>query len=451
MSSLGTLHMINPLYPIAQSIVFFSLVTPAVAPAENWPNWRGPSWNGASPETGLPTTFSKTEGVKWKVDLPGIGASTPVIWGDAVFLTAADGDSGSVALCLDRKTGKEQWRKSFPGVPYDARSNFASSSATTDGNKVVFFFGNGPLACYDFSGNELWTIDVVALYGDFCFQWTFSSSPVLQDGKVFLQVLQRDTPVHDRGKQGAESFLLALNAETGEEAYRHVRMTEAKNESRESFATPVPMEIKGRRELVIAGGDVLTGHDPETGKELWRWGTWNPDHKEEWWRLVPSPVLGAGAILACGPKNSPVFAVEAGLEGNHQGQDGLRWATTPSKELPLTTDVATPLFYEGRFYLIDHGATRSLSCIDPVSGKVLYTERTGSREKFEASPSGADGKIYLMNQLGDVFVFKAGDQYELLHQTSMGTSMKNISRASIAISQGALWVRTDTELFCIGQ
>jgi outer membrane protein assembly factor BamB len=419
--------------------------------AENWPNWRGPHWDGSSTETGLPVTFSKTENVKWTVEMPGSGASTPVIWGDHVFLTSADGDKGSVALCFDRVTGKERWRREFDGVARDDRSNFASPSATTDGERVVFFFGNGLMGAYDFAGQELWSADIAALYGDFCFQWTFSSSPVLHGGTVFLQVLQRDEPVHDRGKLGAESFLLALDARSGKEVYRHVRPSRARKESLESFATPVPLAGNGRPELVIAGGDVLTGHDPETGAERWRWGTWNPGHGEEWWRLVPSPVFGGGVILACAPKNAPIYAVKAGLEGTHEGQDGLAWATTPSKEAPLTSDVATPLFYQGRFYVIDHGPTRSLSCIDPASGKVIYTQRTGSREKFEASPTGADGKIYLVNQLGDVFVVQAGDEFKVLHQAEMGTSQRNIGRASIAVSQGNLFVRTDTHLYCIGR
>lgn len=423
-------------------------LTPAFS--ENWPNWRGPYLNGSSGETGLPTKFSKTENVKWKIDLPGEGASTPVIWNDHVFVTSAKGKESSLALAYDRETGKLLWEKEFPGFGHDDRSNFSSPSATTDGETVVFFFGSGKMAAYDFDGKEIWNTDIEANYGEFAFQWTFSSSPIIHDGKVFLQVLQRDEPAKGRGKEGAESYLLALDLATGDEIYRHVRPSDAQMESLESFATPLPIKIGDREELVIVGGDVITGHNPDNGEELWRWGTWNEGHTEQWWRLVPSPVFGDGVFLACAPKNAPVYAIEAGLEGTHEGESGLAWVTEPTKRMPVTTDVATPLFYEGRFYVVDHGRTRSLSCIDPKTGKVIYCEPLGSREKFETSPTGADGKIYLMNHLGDVFVVKAGDEFELLHKAEMGDSMKNISRASISVSQGNLFIRTDTAIYCIG-
>ncbi len=425
------------------------LLSPALQ-AENWPHWRGPNFDGSSSETGLPTTFSKTENVKWKVDLPGVGASTPIIWNDHVFLTSARGTESSLALAYDRKTGEELWSHEFPGAFRDDRSNFSAPSATTDGEVVIFFFGHGKMAAYDFSGRELWQKDIEKEFGEFAFQWTFSSSPVLHGDKVFLQVLQRDEPARGRGRDGAESFLLALDPKTGELIYRHVRPSDAQMESLESFATPLPITVEGREELVIAGGDVITGHDPDTGEELWRWGTWNEGHREPWWRLVPSPVYGNGVFLACAPKGAPVFAVEAGLEGTHEGASGLAWSSDPTKEEPVTSDVATPLFYEGRFYVVDHGRTRALSCIEPSTGRVIYSEPLGSREKFEVSPTAGDGKIYLMNHLGDVFVVKAGDEFELLHQAEMGESLKNLSRASIAISQGNLFVRTDTTLYCIG-
>jgi outer membrane protein assembly factor BamB len=419
--------------------------------AENWDNWRGPNHDGSSPETGLPAKFSKTENVKWKVDLPGVGASTPIIWENHVFLTSAKGKESSLAMALDRETGKLLWQSEFPGYGHDDRSNFSAPSAATDGKLVIFFFGSGKMAAFDFGGKELWKKDIEADYGEFAFQWTFSSSPVLHKGKVFLQVLQRDQPARGRGKDGAESYLLALDAASGEEIYRHIRPSRAQMESLESFATPLPITVKGREELVIVGGDVITGHNPETGEEIWRWGTWNKNHKEQWWRLVPSPVYGEGVFLACAPKDAPIYGVKAGLTGTHEGSDGLAWVSEPTKQRPVTTDVATPLFYEGRFYVVDHGRTRSLSCIEPKTGKVIYSEPLGSREKFEVSPTGADGKIYVMNHLGDVFVVKAGDQFELLHKAELGDSMKNLSRASISVSRGNLFIRTDTSIYCIGK
>ena len=355
--------------------------------AENWPNWRGPNYNGSSNETGLPTKFSKTENVKWRIEMPGVGASTPVIWGNHVFVTSAKGQEASLALAYDRKTGDLLWEKEFPGFGHDQRSNFSAPSAVTDGEKVIFFFGSGLMGAFDFNGKELWNLDVEKKYGQFAFQWTFSSSPVLLDDTIFLQVLQRDQPAKGRGKDGAESYLLAIDAKTGNEIYRHVRPSDAQMESLESFATPLPVTIDGRDELVIVGGDVITGHKPEDGTELWRWGTWNAGHKEQWWRLVPSPVYGDGVFLACAPKNAPIYAVQAGLKGTHQGESGLAWVSQPTKEVPVTTDVATPLFYEGRFYIVDHGRTRTLSCIEPKTGKVIYSEPLGSREKFEVSPT----------------------------------------------------------------
>lgn len=419
--------------------------------AENWANWRGPNLNGSSNETGLPTKFSKTENVKWKIDLPGEGASTPVIWDDHVFITSARGKESSLALAYDRKTGNLLWEKEFEGYGHDDRSNFSAPSAATDGEIVVFFFGSGKMAIYDFDGNEKWRKDIEKEYGEFAFQWTFSSSPVLHDGKIHLQVLQRDQPAKGRGKEGAESYLLALDAKTGDEIFRHVRPSKAKMESLESFATPLPITIGDREELVIVGGDVITGHNPDTGEEYWRWGTWNTNHKEQWWRLVPSPVYAEGVFLACAPKNGPICAIKAGLEGTHEGESGRAWISSPTKQKPITTDVATPLYYDGRIYVVDHGRTRSLSCIEPKTGKVIYCEPVGSREKFEVSPTGADGKIYLMNHLGDVFVIKAGDKFELLHKAEMGDSLKNITRASIAVSQGNLFIRTDTAIYCIGE
>ncbi|MEM1297589.1 MAG: PQQ-binding-like beta-propeller repeat protein [Verrucomicrobiota bacterium] len=192
------------------SLTALLLLSSSQLSAENWPNWRGPNQDGSSSETNLPEKFSKTENVKWKTTLPGPGSSTAVIWDDHVFLTSANGETNSVGLALDRKTGKELWRKEFQGVGKDKRSNYAAPSAVTDGKTVTFFFGNGQIGVYDFQGNELWSGDIAERVGGFAFGWTFSSSPVLHGDKLYLQILQRDEPVEGRGLENAESFIWRL-------------------------------------------------------------------------------------------------------------------------------------------------------------------------------------------------------------------------------------------------
>lgn len=438
-------------FPTFVALLFLTS-TPQLS-AENWPNWRGPNQDGSSNETNLPEKFSKTENVKWKVTLPGAGSSTPVIWEDHVFLTSANGETNSVGLALDRKTGKELWRKEFTGVGKDKRSNFAAPSAVTDGKTVTFFFGNGQIGVYDFAGNELWSGDIADRVGGFAFGWTFSSSPVLYGDKLYLQILQRDEPVEGRGLENAESFIMALDVKTGEEVFRQLRPSNALMESREAFTSPIIANVDGRNELVVIGGDCITGHDLDNDcKELWRWGTWNPD-REKWWRVVPSPVYGEGIFLACAPKKNPIFAVKAGLNGD-LADSALAWVSEVSKEQPITSDVSTPLYYQGRFYVLSSDA-KALVCLDPKTGKVIYSEQIApssiNRQKLEASPTAGDGKIYLLNQLGDVFVVAAGDEYKLLHHAEMGETLSNITRSSIAISQGNLFIRTDTDLFCIGK
>ncbi len=425
----------------------------ASALAENWSNWRGPYYNGSSNETNLPEKFSKTENIKWSLKLPGAGSSTPIIWGDSVFLTSANADTNSVALALDRVTGEETWRKDFPGVGKDDRSNYAAPSAVTDGEMVVFFFGNGQIGSYALDGTDFWSDDIAKRIGGFAFGWTFSSSPVIHKGTIYLQILQRDEPVDGRGQENAESFILALDGKTGKELFRTPRPSKALMESREAFTSPIIVTASGKEELVIVGGDCITGHDLNNQcKELWRWGTWNPD-REKWWRVVPSPVYGDGVYLACAPKKQPIYAVKADMSGNLD-DSALAWVSKVTKEQPVTSDVSTPLFYEGRFYVLSSDA-KALVCLDAKTGDVIYSETLAAssinRQKLEASPTAGDGKIYLMNQLGDVFVVKAGDEYELLHHVEMGETLSNITRSSISISQGNLFIRTDTHLYCVGE
>lgn len=433
---------------LALSLIAWSLTYAAASlPAANWPQWRGPDFNGSSPETGLPAVWSKTEHVAWVADLPGPSAATPVVWEDQVFVSTTDARSKTLhAVCLDRKTGQVRWQhKVGEGFGRDRLSNFASPSPATDGNLVVFFYGNGDLAAFDLAGKPFWARSITKDYGEFAFQWTFSASPLLHAGKLYLQVLQRDVPVNGRGRTDGpiESFLLAMDPATGKELWRHVRPCDARAESKEAYSTPMPFTYNGRHELLIAGGDCLTGHDPETGRELWRWGTWNPT-KIGHWRLVPSPVAGGGVVLACAPKGSPIYAVKAGLTGT-QDDSALAW--TSEGERALSSDVPTPAFYRGDFFVLKE-QRGALSRVDPKTGKPKWTLELTGAKKFEASPTAADGKVYLMDFAGDVFVVDAEDG-RLLHRVSMGEPGDDQTRSTISVAHGQLFIRTNSKLWCV--
>lgn len=428
-------------------IVIAALAASHSLRADDWPQWRGPLLNGSSSERNLPVRFSKTENVQWAADLPGPSAATPIIWGDRVFVSSVDPKAKTtLAICLDRTTGKELWKQETgAGMNQDDRSNYASPSPLTDGRLAWFFYGNGELIAFDFDGKKVWARNIQKDFGQFAFLWTFSTSPLLFDGKLYLQVLQRDVPVNGRGRKDAsnDSYLLALDPTTGKELWRQVRPADAVAESREAFTTPIPFTHNGRSEVLVAGGDCITGHDPRTGQELWRWGSWNPS-KIGHWRLVPSPVAGDGVVLACAPKGSSVYAVKAGGTGTLKDSD-LAWI---SEDREVSSDVSTPLFYKGRFYILNSDK-RNLSCVEPASGKIVWTGSLESKAKIEASPTGADDKIYVMNQRGDVFVVQIGAEFKMLHTTALGDEGDKDLRSSVAVSQGGLFIRTGGKLYCI--
>lgn len=431
-----------------------SLATLLPSLAADWPNWRGPNQDGSTSAKNLPAKFSKSEAVKWAVPVPGMSASCPVIVGDKVFLTApVASEQKLVGLCYDANSGKELWRKAISdGLRWDDRSNMANPSPTADSERVVFLFSNAQLAAYSHTGDELWKRDLTETHGAFGTQWTYGSSPLLDNGKLYIQVLQRNEtfefqgfPKGTPGKDMA-SYILAIDPATGKDLWKVIRPSDAVSESLEAFSSPVVTTHEGKRTLLIVGGDCVTGHDAESGKELWRSPSWNTE-KIAHWRLVPSVTAGGGIALACAPKKNPVYGFKLGSQGLTEPA----W-TSDSKE--VSSDVSTPLFYEGSFYVLDSDR-KAISRIEPATGKVIWRGELPSRAKLEASPTAADGKIYCMNFWGEVFVVKAaGDQFELLHTADMGDGSKPSGndqsvRASVGIAQDSLFIRTQDKLYRI--
>ena len=418
--------------------------------AGDWPQWRGPNFNGSSDEKNLPSDWSRTENVAWSVALPGAAASTPIVCGDRVFLSGVDAEKDIVvAMCFDRAKGRLLWRHDLAeGTKRDDRSNFASPSPVTDGDRVIFFYANGDLISYDFDGKREWARNIKKDYGVFAFGWTFSSSPTLFGGKLYFQVLQRDVAVGGRGfaDRKNDSYILAMDPATGKTLWRVVRESKAVAESREAFTTPIPFTHKGRGELLVVGGDALTGHDLETGKELWRWGTWNPKRVQHW-RLVPSAAAGGGVILASAPKGEPVFAIKAGGSGLLD-DDSIAWVS--ESRGAVSSDVPTAAYYDGDFFVLSD-KRRAISRVEPLTGKVKWTIATPGRAKYEASPTVADGKIYIVNFDGEVAVI-AADDGKVLKTVSMDEPAgREVVRASIAAAGGQLFIRTTRRLYCVGK
>lgn len=417
--------------------------------AENWPHWRGPLFNGSTSERNLPDDLSKTNGVKWIAPLPGPSAATPIVWRDHVFVSSTDAKAKTLhALAFDRSTGRPLWQQ-FTGTGFnkDERSTYASPSPVTDGRRVVFLYGTGDVVAFDFKGNKLWARNLQKDYGAFAYQWTYGASPTLHDEKLFIVVLQRDVPVHGQGRTDGpnESYLLALDPQTGKELWRHLRPNEAREESKEAYSTPIPFQHEGRDELFITGGDCISGHEVKSGREFWRWGAWNLA-RERHWRLVPSAVAGGGVVLACAPKGGPVYALKLGGQGALP-DSAVVWK---SSDRAVSSDVCTPLFYQGRFYVLN-GEKRILSRIEPATGEVEWTGELGGRAKIEASPTGADGRIWFQDFRANVFVVEAAAQFKLLRVIPLADEGENDVRSTIAVAQGNLFIRTGSKLYCFGR
>jgi len=416
--------------------------------AENWPQWRGPAFNGTSSEKNLPGEITDAS-IKWQTPLPGFSGATPAVWGDKIFVTSPDSNKDLLLFCVDRKDGKVRWQKTVStGDIVKGRGNMASPSPVTDGKAVYALFGTGDLAAYNFAGQELWKRNLGADYGKFAIMWIYGSSPLLFEGKLYVQVLQRSPAPEDYpGMAGAagerESYLLALDPETGKTLWKHVRPSEARMESLESYASPVPHVVGGKAQLLLVGGDVLSGHDPSNGAELWR-GAGINRKRGEWMRVVPSPLSAGDVAIACGPKQEPTVAFRTDLKGDISDK-GVAWIFDERQ----SPDVCTPAYYNGKVYLLN-GDKQVLTCLDPKTGAKVWQGNLGHRDTIRSSPTIADGKVYTISEKGNVVICDANAAEFKVLSTYQFPSAEP-TRSAIAISNGQLFVRTATALFCVGK
>lgn len=418
--------------------------------AANWPQWRGPNLDGTSPEKNLPLDWSAEKGVKWKTPMAGFSGATPAIWGDSIFVSSPDATKNLVLICVNKKDGAVRWQTivSEGGDITKRNGNMASPSPVTDGKTVWALYGNGALAALDFSGKILWQRNLGKDYGRFAINWIYGSSPLLFDGRLYVQVLQRSPVPPDypgiTGDAGdRESYLLAIDPATGRTLWKHVRPSDAQLESLESYATPVPHTSGGRTQLLIAGGDFLSGHDPANGKELWRGFGINPQ-RGEWMRLVPSPVSAGDLAIVCGPKKQAMLAFRTDLTGDIT-EKGLAWKFDEKK----TPDVCTPVYWNGKLFALD-GDSHTLTCLDPKSGQKLWQGEVPERTTvIRASPTLADGRLYIVNEKGTAHVIDAtAKEFKILATNVLPD--ENV-RGSIAVSDGHLFIRGTQFLYCIGK
>lgn len=426
--------------------------------AGEWPSFRGAFAGGVAENQKIPLQWNAAtgEGVLYKVAIPGLAHSSPIVFGDRIFLTTAvsseedatfkpglygSGDASTdrsvhewQVICLGSGSGKILWQKTATkGVPKDKRhikATYANSTPATDGEHVVAFFGSQGIFCFSTEGKMLWQRDLgrldVGAYDLPSYEWGSASSPIIHDGKVFVQC---DT-------QG-DSFLVALDVKTGETVWNTPR------DELPSWGTPTvfPGGEGQRAELITNASNFIRGYDPATGEELWRLGGSSKI-------TAPTPIFSDDLFIVASGRapERPIFAIRAGAKGditlanNQTSNASVAWSLTRRGSY-----MPTPLIYDGRLYVL--GNDGPFACYDLETGTEIYRLRLPHRgDGFSASPVAADGRIYLASESGNVFVIGAGDEFELLATNEIGEPMM----ATPAIAGGRLIIRGEKHLFIIG-
>lgn len=431
--------------PRLSCLALLVFLSPLSANAEEWPAWRGPRGDGTSRETSVPVRWSPTENIAWKAAIPGIGHSSPVVWGNRVFVTTCLlKEKQRVLICLDRKTGKQLWQRVVLTSPLEAKhrlNSFASSTPATDGKRVWTTFvrlrpktanDGSPskprirpsypptivpeivVTCYTVDGEKVWE----KVPGRFYSPHGFCSPPIPYKDTILVN-----------GDQDAEAFLVALDKHTGAERWRTNRPQRIR-----SYCAPLIVDVAGKPQMILSGGQTVASYDPDTGKQLWE-----IDGPTE--QFVASPVYTEGVVFLTA--GFPDFH-NMGIRPDGRGNVTATHVLWHEKKVPArkASYVPSPIAYGPFFFVVsDLGYVR---CFEAKTGKALWMEKLG--EHHSASPVEANGLLYFPADDGVIYVVKAGQKYELVARNELGEECY----ASPAISRGQMFVRTLHHLYCIG-
>lgn len=401
------------------ALILFSCFVTAYVAADDWPGWRGPQGSGHSKESNLPIKWtSKT--VVWKTQLPGEGQSSPVVIGDRVFLTSAlEKGKKRLVLCVDRHKGNIVWQEevwSGTPEPIHKMNGWATPTCASDGERVVAFFGRGGLHCFTLEGKKLWSRDL----GSFQGPWGTAACPIIV-GDLVVQNCDST----------AGAFLLAVDKKTGKDVWKTPRKTPEKG----GWSTPVLMQAEGRKEIVLNGETHVTSYDPESGKVLWTCKAFNG-------RGEPTVAPGKNIAFVINGLVGDIYAVRLGGSGDVT-KSHMAWHT-PRKG---GRDQPSPILV-GK-YLITADMTGIATCYDAANGKVAWKDRL--RGAFTSSPIAANGLAFFQNEAGETFVIEPGPTFKVVAENSLGAGPNEIFRAALSPSNGQIFTRSQTHLYCIGK
>lgn len=394
-------------------------LVPAAA-EEHWPQFRGPTGRGHSTATDVPLRWY-AESVVWRTELKGKGQSSPVNWGERLFLTGASEDGRERYLfCIGRSDGKLLWERTIrceePETPH-AMNGYATPTCATDGERVVAFFGPAGIHAFDMEGEKLWSRDLGAFPGP----WGVGASPVMVEGRVI-----------QNGDREGESMLVALDAATGETVWE----TPREPKPRGGWSTPVLIEVEGKRELVLNGEFGVRGYDPASGEELWFCRGFNG-------RGTPVPDFAEGRLHVVNGKTGDTYAVRPG--GRGEVTETHRLWHTPRR---AGRDLPSPAVVDG--YVIVVSMSGRAACYEAATGKRLWEEKLGVKGQFAASPLVMGGHVLIPNVYGGgTVVIQPGPELEVVAVNELGAEVDELFRATLAPIQGRMYVRSLSALYCV--